>query len=144
MSDNPSETNSRRRAFFSRMVGEVVAVADEWRDIPHYRLSDLVDYPPEKLAKLRPVVRAGCEIRLEDGQVWGTAPKAAEPVPLFAATDENTLVFNRFTGEHSIGDVAAQLAASCEGDADQAFELTRELFLNLVRAGVCIPNNDPE
>ena len=77
--------------------------------MPHYRLSDLPGYPPDKLAKLVPVVRDGVRISLEDGYVHGAAAGDPEPFPLFAANNENTLIFNRFTGENTLGDIAAEL-----------------------------------
>lgn len=54
-----------------------------------------------------------------------------------------TFCFNQVNGQNSLKEIARAVASEMGLPFERAFALTRGMFLTLVRAGVCLPANNP-
>jgi hypothetical protein len=131
----------QRRLFFRYLARETVVWFEELLGKPNMQLSDLPKLPPEAIAALIPRVCPGVEIIPEEGQVSARLPGASESVVLFPNEEANLLVFNRFNGENTLGQVAGELGAALAWPRERSFAHVKELFFRLVRLKVCLPAN---
>jgi hypothetical protein len=147
MADSKPQTSfaCSRRQFLPTLLQEALVTLGLLRGGQGARLSDLGDLPDDRLAVLRPVVNPGCEIMVEEDQVWARHTKAGIVVRLFAVKEADKLAaFNHFDGEHTLGEAGACLAEEMGCSEAEGFALARDLFLALVRQLVCLPKDPPQ
>lgn len=125
-----------RRGFFRSTLGELAARFDAWCGVPQYRRGDLRSLTDEQLAPLRPSICPDVAIEVNDDAVWA-ACDGRSPVRLFARTEDNNRLFNRFDGRHTLAEIAAAVAR--ESDGAHTWEHVRAMFFDLVDKGVCAP-----
>jgi len=131
----------QRRLFFRYLARETVVWFEELLGKPNMELADLPKLPPEAIAALIPRVCPGVEIIPEEGRVSARLPGATEIVVLFPNGEANLLVFNRFNGENTIGQVAGDLSSALAWPRERSFAHVKDLFFRLVRLRVCLPSN---
>ncbi len=133
-----------RRQFLPALLQEALVTLGMLRGGQGARLADLGSLPDEQLARLRPVVNPACDIAVDADQVWARYKRTGAAVRLFAIDEaEKLTAFNRFDGEHTLGEVGALLAEEWGWDQAKGFALARDLFLTLVGQGVCLPKDPP-
>lgn len=140
----PSSDPAGTTLFFTSIINESLHFIEELRGVRQFRLSDLQNYPTDKLNLIVPIIKEGVRVSMQDNQVVAVSESSSDVVELFEVNDENTFVFNRFNGENSIGRIAFELREVFDLPRDPAFERVRKLFLHLVHLGICIPNNPVE
>jgi len=118
-----------------------VVLFEEMHGRPQLALADLPALPDEAIAQLVPSIRVGVEIFLSDGVVHARLPDRDTPVVVFHPTSVATLIFNGFNGERSLGELARELSVATSWPAEQSLAAVKDLFLDLVRLGVCVPGN---
>ncbi|MBI5084845.1 MAG: hypothetical protein HZB13_09645 [Acidobacteria bacterium] len=138
----PDESANRRR-FFRFLAREGLAAVDELRGIPQADLGDLPKLPGRQLAQLIPAVLEEVEILPGEEAVRARRPKDVAPVELFRIDPATIRLFNSFDGTRTLGDCAAELAASTGWPPERSFAAARSLFLHLARLRVCVPQNAP-
>ena len=144
MTDANGPMSPRRRLFAQRALGEALSFIAEMRGQPQRRLSELGSLPPEKLALLAGAVRSDVELAVSADSiaVVTRAPDgSAHERPAMARTDANLAVFNRLHGKRTLGEIAGEVAQELGWERERALAHTADLFLNLVRAGICLPTN---
>jgi len=128
---------SGRRLFLRRLARETLAGVDEARGILQLRLVDLPALPDEQLSRLTPVILPQVKILDGGSEVRAQRPGERDTIVLFPSGGVEQLLFNRFNGRNSLGEIASEMGMP------QAFALTRAFFLKLVRLQVCVPANPP-
>ena len=138
-----ARTPNSRRLFFQKLVGEACSFEEETRGVAQYRLSELDQLPPDKLASLVFRLADGWEISVRRSTVCARSGDGAA-LELFAADSEEAEIFNRINGQVSMGEAAAALAAELGWPHRAAFERTRALLIRLAARAVCVPINAPK
>ena len=133
--------NYTRRQFFPALLRELVVTASAARGRPTWSLSELGSLPDEQIVKVRPVMNPEYEIVVDQDHVWSWHKKTGVATQLFAMGKENLVAFNLFNGEHTLGEVARQIAQEMEWDEAASLAHVRELFLLLVSHLVCLPRD---
>jgi len=132
-----------RRQFWRALLQELFVVSGSARGGQGAALANLGSLPTAQLAQMHPKVNPDCRISTEDDNVWAQSEKTGARGKLFAATRENLLAFNRFDGQHTIGEIGRLVAAELGWTEDRAFALVRDLFLSLASRAVCVPADAP-
>jgi hypothetical protein len=132
-----------RRQFFQTMAVEFELFARQAEGSNAVKIPSLGSLPDNELYDLIPRILNGCEITLQDGKIWAKLPEKAKPICLFENERIILFVFNLINGKNSLKEIAFELAISSSLPFERAFALTRGLFLTLVKAGVCLPINNP-
>ncbi len=117
---------------------------DEARGRPQRRLSELDGLSPGELKRIKPVAVAGVRLKFEGGWLLAATSADGQTRELGAVMEcspANLAAFNAFNGEQSLDEVAAGLARAMSWEPEAAYVHTRNLFLGLVRRGVCAPAN---
>jgi hypothetical protein len=133
---------TNRRHFLRQFAGETMALIDGLQGKPQCRLVDLWELPNRELAALIPQVCPGVEILTKDGNVCARLPGDGDLLTLFATTEESEFIFNRFNGIHAIGRIVGELGTAMGLSEEESLARVRELFLRLVRMGICVPCNE--
>ncbi len=136
-----SPTGQTRRGFFKHLLGETIAVVEEFAGRPQLRLEDLGHLPDEKIAKIIPVVSRNYKIVVDETEVSAHAIQTGSVIPLFTVERANTFTFNLFNGKTELGDIARRLAAEMGWEEDESFAYAKQLFLSLTRKRVLAPSN---
>lgn len=128
-----------RRQFWSALRMGVEVTAGRTEGGVALTLSELGQWPDERIFGISPVVVPGCEITVKAEMVWGKPSSASAPVSLFPLDSPALSAFNLFNGLNTLDEVSHALAETMGWDIERAFAYARGLFLSLVMAGVCIP-----
>ncbi len=128
-----------RRELFSKLWQSVLISRGESEGKGAFTLADLGEWSDSELAGLVPVVVEGCQITVQDGMVVAQSSSTAAPIPLFPQDSTAVTAFNFFNGYNSIQEASTELAAALGWDFEQAFAVTRGLFLFLIEVRVCQP-----
>jgi len=132
-----------RRQFFSALRTELHLYANRANGAAAIRIPTLGSMPDEQLADLIPAILPECKAHLHNGEVWATIKGKTDPVFLFPVDSLTLFTFNLMNGKQSIRQIADRLAFEKEIPGSRAFAFVRGLFLSLVKAGACLPNNNP-
>lgn len=132
-----------RRAFFRALFQEAMVFRGSLKGGQGFRLSDLGNLPDSQLATIKPMLNPDCEISVDQDHTWSRSKKAGSTLRLFPTTKENTLVFDMFTGQHTLEEIGQHLAQEMGWDEARAFAHARSLFLALVERQVCFPKDPP-
>ena len=130
-----------RRRFFRLLARETLVCLEELKGVRHFRIQDLWGLSRSELSQMIPQICSGVEILPEGGKVNGRIPGNEAVLPLFDAADAELLVFNRFNGVNTIGQVAEELSADMGFEPEESYARVRALFLHLARLRVCLPSN---
>lgn len=133
-----------RRHIFGRLLGEVLAAADECKGVRHLQLDNVFGLPDERLGMIVPQVRNDVEIIVVGDLVKARCRRRADPITLFTSEPAGLFVFNRFNGEVSLSQVGAEIAVAMSWTNAQGFAYVRSLFLKMVELRVCVPSNPVE
>lgn len=141
---SPRGPVASRRLFLKTLAGQASVLLDEISGRPQLRLVDLPELPDELLGQIKPLMLGGLDIIVDDEYVLANKPGQDGAIRLVATDRASLLVFNLFNGILPLADIAARLAETMSWDDERSFGFTRELFLHLVRLGVCVPDNSPD
>jgi hypothetical protein len=86
---------------------------------------------------------SGCNIETRGDEVWGKLEHWLAANFLFRIDPLTSFCFNQVNGQNTLKYIAESLAAETGLPFDRAFAFTRGMFLTLIRAGVCLPVNNP-
>ncbi|MDR1489921.1 MAG: hypothetical protein LBS65_05465 [Desulfovibrio sp.] len=136
--------NVNRRQYLHSLFSEALAVVDELRGKPHFRLDEIGSLPDAVLRKMVPVVYQGITLGMEDG--WLLLQKSPDApyerhMPL---TARQKYIISRFDGRHSIADICAVTESEFDLSSDAAAGLVKSLFVALAQNGICHPLDSPE
>ena len=133
-----------RREFFgalrdrARLEGHVLH--NEFRGVRMMGLEDLETAPDDIIRGMAPVVRAGLSIRLDaDGVLHVTRGEERGEETIRELTPHEWFVFRQMDGELTNEDLSRDLAHTHALSEDEAFAMTRALFVELARRLVCQP-----
>ena len=150
---DPSFSCSRRR-LVPALLRETVVTLGMLRGGRGGRLADLRSLPDSELARMRPVVNPAYEILVAEDRATASAARedavcarhrqSGAVLRLFSTADTADLsAFNRFDGQHRLGEIGVLLAQDTGWEEERAFVCARDLFLSLVGLSVCIPRDPP-
>lgn len=137
----PHQVRTDRRRFFKSFLGQGVSIYHELTGRPQHRLSDLWELPNETLSEIKPVVLPGIDIITTEEHVCAKRRGQEGTITLFTLELQNTLLFNHFNGQLTIGQISGRLASSNSENPKEVFLRVKSFFLELVRLGVCAPGN---
>jgi hypothetical protein len=132
-----------RRDFFKTMGIQLKLYTHAEEGLSAIKIPELGSMADADLFEFIPKILPGCEISISGGQVWGQPKGKTEAVVLFKNEPVSTFAFNLINGQNSLKSIAASIASHAHLPFERAFAFTRGLFLTLVKAGVCLPCNNP-
>jgi hypothetical protein len=97
----------------------------------------------DQLMDFIPAILPGCQIEMRGDAVWGRLENWSTANFLFTMDRRSSFCFNQMNGQNSLKEIAQIIEAEFGLSFERAFALTRGMFLTLVRAGVCLPCNNP-
>lgn len=132
-----------RRKFFATIAIEVSLKAGQAEGTNAVRIPMLGTMSDDQLMDFIPTVLPGCEIEIRDGRVWGRLENWSKANFLFTLDHLSSFCFNHINGQNSLNTIAQVIETEFGLSFERAFAVTRGMFLTLVRAGVCLPRNNP-
>jgi hypothetical protein len=132
-----------RREFFKMMGIELKLYTHMEEGVSAIKIPELGSMADAELYEFIPKILPDCEINIIGGQVWGQPRGKTEAVVLFNNEDISAYAFNLINGQNTLKTIAETLASHAGLPLERAFAFTRGLFLTLVKAGVCLPCNNP-
>ncbi|MDR2801241.1 MAG: PqqD family protein [Desulfovibrio sp.] len=136
--------NVSRRQYLHSLFADALAVVDELRGEPHFRLDEIGSLPDAVLRKMVPVVYQEITLVLEDDWLLlrkGSDAPCERHMPLSA---QQKYIIDRFDGRHSIADIRGAVEAEFDLSSDTAAGLVKSLFVTLAQNGICHPMDRPE
>lgn len=125
------------------MTAEIELFARRSQGSNAVKIPSLGSMPDSDLYELIPSIIPGCEIDLKGGEIWGKIPSKEKLVRLLACEKLSLYGFNLINGQNSLKKMADEFSSFSGLSFERAFAFTRGLFLTLVKAGVCLPTNNP-
>jgi hypothetical protein len=144
MSQSPGdlEFNISRRSFWRVLLQEAFVASRAFKGEGNYTLSELGNWPDDRLARIKPVVHPLCEVYVDRGHVHGRLKDTGETVELFPVERvEDRVALGMFDGKHSLREVGTRLAVALDWDEARAYGHARDLFLWLAERMICIPRD---
>lgn len=132
-----------RRSFFMTIAAEFDLLAGQSMGASAVRIPTLGVLPDNQLMDFIPRIFDGCDIEIRGEEVWGKLKHWSSANFLFRIDPLTSLCFNQVNGENSLKVIAEAIAAGSGLPIERAFALTRGMFLTLIRAGVCLPVDNP-
>lgn len=132
-----------RRRFFITLAAEFNQRAHQSSGASVVRIPALGALPDIQLMDFIPRILPDCRIELRGDEVWGRLEHWSTANFLFRMDALTSACFNQINGRNCLRDIAGTLSVSLELPFERSFALTRGMFLTLVRAGVCLPVNNP-
>ena len=140
---NQFMTRTGRRGFFKHSLDELIAVFDESRGRPSFKLTDLAGLSDEQLGRLIPAIMDASRVRAYQGNFVIKHPDGHTDV-LFGINSLEEDVWSRIDGQSNLEEIADSIAISWNETGEAAFERTRKVFLQLADRQICIPLNPLE
>ena len=136
------EFGMSRRAFWRALVQEAFAASRALKGEDDRRLSELADWPDDRLAQIRPMVHPLCEIFVDEGSVHGRYKDTGVTVELFPLEQvEDRVALGMFDGGHTLSEIGMRLSQTLAWNEARAFAHARDLFLSLAGRMICIPRD---
>ena len=107
------------------------------------KIGELGLFSNEDLYEIIPGVLPGTEILVCGREVRAVPKGKTDAVFLFIIEKPVLYIFNHINGKESLKEIAEEFSQQFNLPFDRAFLFTRGLFLSLVKAGVCLPVNNP-
>jgi hypothetical protein len=135
--------NIDRREFFSTVLTELRLFANRRSGASGTKLSVLGVMELPRLGQIVPMLLPDCEVRAKPGAVYGYLKTRETEVFLFQRDPVLIYSFNQINGQADIKLIASRLSHKFCIPDEHALLIARGLFLTLVKAGVCVPGNNP-
>lgn len=132
-----------RRSFFMTLAAEFDLRAGQAMGASAVRIPTLGILPDSRLMDFIPRILPGCNIEIHGDEVWGRLENWASANFLFQMDLLTSFCFNQVNGRNTLKFIAESVATETGLPFERAFAFTRGMFLTLVRAGVCLPVNNP-
>ena len=132
-----------RRKFFTTLAAEFELRAGHSIGASAVRIPALGVMPDCQLMDFIPRILPDCEIKICGEEVWGRLTNWSSANFLFRIDPLTSLCFNQVNGKNSLKVIAEAIAAEAGLPGERAFALARGMFLTLIRAGVCLPVDNP-
>ncbi|HLO30573.1 MAG TPA: hypothetical protein VK249_15625 [Anaerolineales bacterium] len=132
-----------RKGFFTAIGMELKLRAQGPLEADAVRIPTLGALTDSQLMDFIPRILPGCEIEIRHQAVWGRLEDWSSSNFLFRLDALSSYCFNQINGINSLKAIAEAVAEEAGLPPERAFALTRGMFLTLVRAGVCLPVNNP-
>jgi hypothetical protein len=130
-----------RRELFSAILTKMAAETHKNHGQSVLKLSELGEWPDEKIAALIPVITPNSRISIKDGFVIGQPPRSDRSYKLFPLRSPALTAFNLINGLNTLEQVSVQLANETGWERPLCFAYSRGLFLALVVAGLSLPKD---
>ena len=131
---------SSRRNFWGSAIGQLSAFIDEAAGTPQLAASSLPSMDDDVLEMLIPSIVENINI-VGDDDVITARIDSNNVVRLFERGESSLFIFNQINGENTIGEIAVAYGLAFPTDHRDATTAVRDLFLELVHKGICIPTN---
>lgn len=132
-----------RRKFFATITTEIKLKAGQTEGANAVKIPVLGSMSDDQLMDFIPAVLSGCQIEMRGDAVWGRLENWSRANFLFTMDRRSSFCFNQMNGQNSLKEIAQIVEGEFGFSFERAFALTRGMFLTLVRAGVCLPCNNP-
>jgi hypothetical protein len=132
-----------RKKFFTTLAAEIKLRANEVSGANAVRISTLGIMTDSQLMDFIPQVLPGFDIELRGNEVWGRLEDWSAPNFLFQMDHLSAFCFNQVNGRNSLKVIAEAIVKESALPFERAFAMARGMFLTLVRAGVCLPIDNP-
>jgi hypothetical protein len=132
-----------RRQFFSTLLIESRLRLNRAQGANAISLSSLGKMPDEALEEMIPGIPLDCKIFVKDQGVWAQPSDRRGATRLFPIHPINSFIFNQMNGKNTLHQIADQLCERFTLSEERAFAITRGVFLVMVQAGACFPQNNP-
>lgn len=132
-----------RRKFFATLATEISLKAGQTEGANAVRIPVLGSMSDEQLMDFIPAILPGCDIVIRNGMVYGKLEGWSKSNVLFTLDHLSSFCFNQINGQNNLRAIAQSVEEEFKLPSERAFALTRGMFLTLVRAGVCLPLNNP-
>jgi hypothetical protein len=132
-----------RRNFFTTVAAELRFLANEASGASAVRIPTLGVMTDSQLMDFIPQMLPGYEIEMRGKEVWGKLAGWSAPNFLFHLDHLSAFCFNQVNGNNSLKAIAEAIAEENALPFERAFAVARGMFLTLVRAGVCLPIDNP-
>jgi hypothetical protein len=139
--DNELPFKVSRRQFWRALLQEVVVTYDAFKGRDGFALSELGKLPDEQMARVKPILHPDCETFVEQGYVWSRCKETEATFRLFPVVRANMMVFERFDGQHDLGEIGEYVGREMAWEPARGFAHARKLFLLLVSRLVCVPKD---
>jgi hypothetical protein len=123
------------------MVDEAFAFVGSFKGSKVCRIEELGSLADDQLAKVRPIIKADCEIFVDESHVCYRTGKTVATVQLFPNDKVKLRAIDFFDGEHSIGQISDALSQEMDLEQAHGFDSVRETFLSLVSQLICVPRD---
>ena len=136
--------DSDRRYYLHSLLAGAVAMVDELRGKPHFKLDELDTLPDVVLGNMVPVVHQGKNIRIEDG--WLLAQEEAEAAfnRCLRLDAQEEYIVSHFDGQHSVIGICKLMETEYGLSHESALAAVRRLFVTLAQQGIYHPAGRPE
>jgi hypothetical protein len=132
-----------RKMFFTTLAAEIKLLANETSGASAVRIPTLGSMTDSQLMDFIPLMLPGFDIEMRGNEVWGKLEGWSAPNFLFHLDHLSAFWFNQVNGKNSLEVIADAVADESALPFERAFAVTRGMFLTLVRAGVCLPVDNP-
>ena len=132
-----------RQEFFKVISVEFKLLARKSEGANAININELGIMDDEFLFELVPGILPDCQITINGNDIYGQASNHDHPCFLFSIDDLTSHVFNLINGRNDLRRIVLDVEENFPLTFERAFLFTRGLFLTLVKAGVCLPKNNP-
>jgi hypothetical protein len=132
-----------RRSFFTTVLAELDLYVHQSMGASAIKIPSLGVMLDGQLMEFIPYILSNCQIELRGDEVWGRLENWSAANFLFRMDPLVSFCFNQVNGQNSLKEIADAVATEAGLPFERAFALVRGMFLTLVRAGVCLPVNNP-
>ncbi|MEZ5397864.1 MAG: hypothetical protein R2724_34565 [Bryobacterales bacterium] len=118
-----------------------MATVDEMKGVPQFKLSELGLLSDERLGNIIPKVLED-KIRIEENRALFVKQRKSDiEKQLLVMTSVEQAIFKHFSGTLDIREIAYRVSKRHDLEIEEAFQATKNLFLNLAKYCVCFPVN---
>lgn len=126
-----------RRSMWLPLLRELLVLVRTAKGGQARRLSDLLRLPDEELAELVPEMDHETEYYVAGEHLFARRHPGERGESVLLLSPGNVAIYNMFNGRHTIRQIAAHTSSAIGWSEEEAFERTRQVFLELVAARVC-------
>jgi hypothetical protein len=137
----PLPENISRRELFGAFLTMVKVESQRSHGKKVLILSELGEWPDERLAPLVPVMARNSTILMKDGFVIGKPPRSDRSDKLFPLDSPALTAFKLINGLNTLEQISQRLAEQTGWEHSHSFAYVRGLFLVLVEAGLSHPKD---
>jgi hypothetical protein len=135
----PSAKRGRsRRRFWGDLLGEIVAIGDEFRGIAQQSLSNIGGLPDSVLEEMVPVWMQGILLDIREDGIYRAGPDD-EAICKHLFNPYEKMMVDQYACGRNLKTIADHVSQASGMAQEPAFEATKTLFIQLCQRGWCHP-----